>query len=359
MPGLSLEAWAKQYMDLTDVIQWAGRAAIPGTDANSIVSAGLRSILKAQGHCSITNPVSSARDGTTPDLTRVLLCEVQTEHETQRLCVKLYPCSPEGVAALHTHALLLSRLKNTVPVPEVVAVFAGADEFGFPALVTTASGRPLHHELPVLSAVSREAIVANVAEAVCDLHDSDLHDLPVGPAYDPHSLLDLWQEDARWYEDNADRAGRFADLVRRGASVLAGFRDVPPDGSLVHRDLTPDNILAENGAFVAIVDWDHAGFSAPQEDVGKIIIGLLGMLPLPRSLRLPLARVFLDTYRRRRSLSTEELFLQSVPFALDTLLDWVIGGKNAPREELSWAAEQILRKDGIRLCLAGGANRGD
>ena len=333
-------------MDLTDVIRWAVQATIPGTDANSIVLAGLRSILKAQGQGSITNPVSSPRDGTTPDLTRVLLCNVQTEHGTQRFCVKLYPSCPDGKKALHKHALLLSRLRNTVPVPEVVAVFAGADQFGFPALVTTAAGQPLDHELQDLPALSRNAIMVRIAEAAAVLHDADPRDLCIDTQYDTDSILNGWQEDAGWYEENAKRAGKAADLVREAASVLAGCSGVPPCGSVLHRDLTPHNILTENGA-IALVDWDHAGFSAPQEDVGKIIIGLLGMLLLPRSLRLPLARVFLDTYSQRRSLSAEELFVQSVPFALDTLLDWVVGGKNAPREELSWALEQILKKEGI------------
>ena len=333
-------------MDLTDVIQWAGRAAIPGTDANSTVLAGLRSILNVTGGVTATNPLSSARDGITPDLTRVLLCGVRTEHGTQRFCVKFYPSCPEGKKALHSHALLLSRLKNTVPVPEVVAVFAGADQFGFPALVTTAAGRPLDHGLQELPALSRDAIMVRIAEAVAVLHDSDPRDLCIYAQYDSSSILSGWQEDAGWYEENAERAGKAADLVREAASVLAGHSGVPPCGSVLHRDLTPHNILAANGA-IALVDWDHAGFSAPQEDVGKIIIGLLGMLVLPRSLRLPLARVFLDTYSRRRSLSTEELFSQSVPFALDTLLDWVVGGKNAPREELSWALQQILKSEGI------------
>ncbi len=229
-----------------------------------------------------------------------------------------------------------------MPVPEIVETLPQSDLFGFPALVTTAPGQPMDQELRALSAVSRETMVANIAQAVAALHKCDPSDLCIDPAYDPHSLLDLWQEDAEWYEENAERAGKAADLVRRGASVLADSCDVPSWGSVLHRDLTPNNILAENGAFVAIVDWDHAGFSASQEDVGKALIGLLGMLTLPRNLRLPLARAFLDAYSRTESLSVEELFFQSVPFALDTILDWVVGGKNAAREELSWATEQIM-----------------
>lgn len=329
-------------MDLTDQIRWAGRATISGTDANRIVLAGLRSIINASGTVNITNPVSSARDGTTPDLTRVLLCEVQTKNGTQRFCVKLYPSCSEGIAALQRHARLLSCLQNVVSVPRVVEVLLEPDLFGFPALVTTAPGQPMDQELRGRSAASRETMAASIAQAVVAVHERDPGDLGIDLTYDPHSVLSTWQEDVEWYEKNAERAGKAADLVRRGASVLAAFLDVPPSASVVHRDLTPNNILADNGTFVAIVDWDHAGLSAPQEDIGKALIGLLGMLTLPRAVRLPLARAFVDAYSRRRSLSADELFAQSVPFALDTILDWVVGGKNAPREELSWATEQIM-----------------
>ena len=329
---------------MTDAIRWAGQAAIHGTGANRIVLAGLRSILAVRGDISIRNPVSSARDGATPDLTRVLLCDVQTRDHTEQFCIKLYPSCHEGKIALHRHALVLSRLKNVLPVPDVIEELAGPDLFGFPALVTTALGRPLDEEFQELAPISREAITAGLAEAVATLHHLNPDGLPVDPEYCPQSVLQLWAEDAEWYEQNAGEAREFAGLVTRGASVLAECRKAPSCDSVVHRDLTPNNVLAKNGAFAAIVDWDHIGFSAPQEDVGKALIGLLGMLSLPRSSRLPLARTFLDAYCLRESLSAEELLTQSVPFALDTLLDWVVGGKNAPRAELSWAVEQILEQ---------------
>jgi len=336
-----------EHMDLTHAIHWAGQAAVRGSDANRIVLAGLRSLLKTTGQVSITNPLSSARDGVTPDLTRALLCN----DGTQRFCVKLYPSCPEGEAALCRHALILSSLKDTLPVPDVVQLLPEADPFGFPALVTTASGRTLDHELPELSAVAQEAIMVNTAVAVAALHNCDPGGLPIDTTYDPDSVLSLWREDAEWYVKNADRAGEAADLVRRGASELARHSKAPPRGSVAHLDLTPYNILAENGA-VILVDWDHAGFAAPHEDVGKMLIGLLGMLSLPRVSRLPLARAFLDAYSRETSCSREELFIHSVPFALDTILDWVVGGKNAPREELSWATERILKRDWDKCGLA-------
>ena len=327
------------FRDLSDAVEWAGRAAVPGTEANSRVRAGLRSILDVRGKVRVVNPASP---GITPDPTRVLLCEVQAHDGMQRLCVKLYPPCAEGIGAIEKHSGLLTRLKGIVPVPEVVAVLSETEPFGFPALVTTARGQPLDGELRGLSPAERNAIVAEVGRAVARLHDCDPGDLSVNTTYEPGSVLATWQEDRVWYEENAERAGESAGLVRRAASVLAGYREVPQYACVIHRDLHPYNILGENGAFVAIVDWDHAALAPPQEDVATALIGFLAMLSLPRSVRLALARTFLEAYGQARSLAVEELRSQSAPFALDTVLDWVVGGKNAPREELPWATEQIM-----------------
>jgi aminoglycoside phosphotransferase (APT) family kinase protein len=290
----------------------------------------------------MANPVSSARDGRTPDLTRVLICEVQAKDHTQRLCIKLYPSCPDGMMALNRHALFLSGLKGSVPVPEVIDVVSKPDAFGFPALVTTAPGQPLDHGLKGCSAASADALVVGLAHAVAALHNINPSDLSLDPSFDPDLVLATWREDVEWYKDNAGRAGDGAGLVCEGASALAQYPHVPRHACVTHRDLTPHNILAQNGG-ITLVDWDHAGLAPPQEDVGKILIGLLAMLAIPRSLRLGLGETFLQAYAETRSLSPDELLLQSLPFALDTVLDWVVGGKNAPGSELRWATEQILK----------------
>jgi len=331
---------------LTEAIRWAGQAAAHGTDANNVVQAGLRSIIRSTGEIGITNPISSARDGVKPDLTRVLLCCMQDGEKTQHVCVKLYPLSDSGQAALDAHARLLLGLKDIVPVPDVLKVLPECDAFGFPALVTTACGQPLNVAMRHASADLQRQMVTRVAEAISALHACDPRKLCVDSPYDPDSLCGQWQEDAMWYREHAAEAGRYANLVLRGAARLAERFDVQPIGAFLHRDLTPYNILAR-GSSVVLVDWDHAGFSAPQEDVGKTLIGLLSMLSIPRSVRLQLAWTFLGVYSHLRSLPTAELMSQSLPFALDTLLDWVVGGKNAPQEELSWATEQILTNDCI------------
>ncbi|MCC6484393.1 MAG: aminoglycoside phosphotransferase family protein [Armatimonadetes bacterium] len=334
----------EQGTDLTEAIRWAGQAAVCGTDANNIVQAGLRSIIRSSGDIGITNPFSSARDGVMPDQTRVLLCCMQDGEKTWHVCLKLYPLSAAGQAALHTHARLLRSLKDVVSVPDVIKVLPERDLFGFPALVTTACGQPLDTAMTHASGDLQKRIITRVAEVVSALHAFEPCDSGMECPYDPDSVRNQWQEDVVWYREHAIQAGRYANVVLRGAAVLADCLEVPSVGAFLHRDLTPYNILA-SGSSIILIDWDHAGFSAPQEDVGKTLIGLLSMLSIPRSVRLQLALRFLDIYSHLRSLSKAELFSQSLPFALDTLLDWVVGGKNAPQEELSWAMEQLLRND--------------
>jgi aminoglycoside phosphotransferase (APT) family kinase protein len=230
----------------------------------------------------------------------------------------------------------------------VLGVCLDTDPFGFPALVTTATGRPLDRELHGLGEAAQARIVTSVARAVAALHGLAPQELGIAQSYDPASVLRTWQCDAAWYENHADQAGATADVVRAAALVLAGRAQAPSAGCVVHRDLTPYNILAGDGTFAALVDWDHAGFSARQEDVGKAVIGLLGMLAIPRERRIPLASTFLRSYAGASSLPDEELYEQCVPFALDTILDWIVGGKNAPREELAWATEQVMNAEGIQ-----------
>jgi Ser/Thr protein kinase RdoA (MazF antagonist) len=328
-------------MDLTAAIQYAGQAARPGTPAHTSVQSGLQSILQTDDEFAITNPVSSARDGLSPDLTRVLLCHLPA----RSVCLKLYPASLQGRKELEKHAGLLSKLQPHLPVPAVIGVYHSSSPFGFSALVTSVNGRPLDHELSQHGEVARTAIVASAARALATLHHLPAEALGVDPSYEPGAVVRTWQWDAGWYLKHADSAGDAAKLIRKAAAVLAGYTQAPVKACVLHRDLTPYNLLAEGGQFTAIVDWDHVGFSPLQEDVGKALIGLLGMLSIPRPSRLRLARAFLDAYAQAAALPAEELYQQSVPFALDTILDWIIGDKNAPREELAWAVEATARQD--------------
>jgi len=189
--------------------------------------------------------------------------------------------------------------------------------------------------------------MADFAEAVLRLHRCPLGGLPIERAYDPDEIRQEWQRDAIWYADSSSRAGGAAVLVSEAASVLAACRDTPDNGCLVHRDLTPHNVLTADGQIVAIVGWDHAGVSAPYEDVGKVLVGLLGALSILYSARLEAACEFLRIYAQGIHRSTVELHNRCLPFALDTLLDWVIGIKNAPRDDLVWATEQILAGNDI------------
>jgi hypothetical protein len=84
----------------------------PGTDANSTVLAGLRSVLEiraGQHYESVSSAVTVSR----PIWLSTLVRPVPEWNSV--LCKTLPVLSRER--ALHTHALLLSRLKNTLPVP--------------------------------------------------------------------------------------------------------------------------------------------------------------------------------------------------------------------------------------------------
>jgi hypothetical protein len=56
---------------------------------------------------------------------------------------------------------------------------------------------------------------------------------------------------------------------------------------------------------------------------------------------------FVKAYASGLGLSSSELGEQCIPFALDTVLDWVIGIKNAPQDELVWATRQIVERNYI------------
>jgi len=57
-----------------------------------------------------------------------------------------------------------------------------------------------------------------------------------------------------------------------------------------------------------------------------------------------LAREFLAAYARESGFSREVLFEESLPFALNLLGDWLVGGKNAPRDELAWATQELTER---------------
>lgn len=334
-------------MDLRTVIEWAGQASVPGTAANTKLVEGLRPLLFGDSSVAVRNPTSSRDNGVAPALTRVLLCSTTASEPTSEFCVKLYPRSADGIASMRRHEILLRELSNTVPVPQVIEAIPSGDRLGFPALITTTIGDPLDQMMHELPADARANAVKDFGTVIATLHQRDLNRFPIERDYDPGNLLSVWREDSVWYRNNAHRAQGHSNLVVEAADILATREDVPRTGSLIHRDLTPYNVVLMGDEFVGIVDWDHAGVSAAQEDVAKAVIGLLIISSVSCDERLQLAAGFLSAYASGSDVSPSELLEHCVPFALDTILDWVIGIKNAPRDELVWATRQIVERNCI------------
>jgi hypothetical protein len=235
-------------------------------------------------------------------------------------------------------------INSYVLVSVVLDVYFDADPLGFPALITTATGRPLNRELGEVGEAAHPAIVTNLARAVATLRGLTTEKLDISQSYDPTSIVCAWQCDAEWHRNPADQAGTTSGLVRRGASYPASHDRVPSSACVLHRDLSPYDVLAEGDAFAAPVGWDSVGFSACQEDVGKALAGLLGMLAIAHKKRTSLASTLLHTYAQASSVPGDEPYRQSVPFALDTMLDWMVGGKSAPRDGFAPATEQIMNE---------------
>ena len=334
-------------MDLRTVTEWAGQAGSPGTPANAKIADGLGPLLPSDSSVTVRNPTSSRDNGVAPALTRVLLCDTTTPEGRKEFCVKLYPDSADGVSSMHRHESLLRELGDAIPVPRVIEAVPSGDRFGFPALITTVIGYPLDEKMHDVPADAGATIIADLGNAIATLHQYDLDNLSIEGDYDPGKLLNVWREDAAWYRDNAHTAQEYTDLVIEAAAILAAREEMPRHGRLIHRDLTPYNVVMVENRFGGIVDWDHAGIAAPQEDVAKAVIGLLIMSSVPYGQRLQIAGEFVRVYASAVRRSAFEFFEQCVPFALDTILDWIIGIKNAPRDELAWATRQILERNGI------------
>jgi aminoglycoside phosphotransferase (APT) family kinase protein len=271
------------------------------------------------------------------------------------VCLKFYEDSEAGRHRLHSHAHFLEVLDGVIPVPGVLGLEDDALRFGAPALVTTFIGAPLDGCIAAITGSDREQLVADFASAVAALANVDT--LGTGlraatPKEVSSTVRKMLVDDAQWYVAHVPRdEGRIRELVLRGAEALATATAGGQKACLTHRDLCSPNVMVKDGVFSGIVDWDHAGVDAPERDVGVCIAGLLVTLPISKDERAYVVRRFLESYSERRPAERAEARALSRAFALDALLDWLIGGKNAPRSDLVWATSLVL--DDMSLWLLG------
>jgi Ser/Thr protein kinase RdoA (MazF antagonist) len=92
---------------------------------------------------------------------------------------------------------------------------------------------------------------------------------PSGPWYDQVPAADDWAEvstsDTPW-------AARLAGLLTTLPELCAAGTPADP-GELIlcHRDLHPDNVLADPGGTMVVLDWDNFGPAAPARELAKAL----------------------------------------------------------------------------------------
>jgi aminoglycoside phosphotransferase (APT) family kinase protein len=317
-------------------VDYASLVAQPSSDAHEQVLAALSSYC-FQGVQRLWNPTSGRDDGVTSSRTAVVIAE---DERGRRLCVKFYEDSEEGRRALQWHATCLAIARSAVAVPRVVAVESEAGKLGLPALVTAYVGEPLDHAIFMLSDRARITLAEDIADSLVALSRLDLtaSGLQMPAKEELHgNVARRFADDAQWYVEHAPAADANArGPVLHGARILANAEVAVSAASLCHRDLVGSNITVRNGLFSGFVDWDYAGVDPPELDLGSCVLGFLVTIPIPKRERLRLLQAMLTRYGSQA---------ETMPllFALDALLDWTIGGKDAPMDDLIWATSGVIR----------------
>ena len=323
-------------------VDYAAAAASPGSEAQQRLAAGLR----AYGFgdvSSLLNPTSGRDDGITPSRTAVVVCE---DRRGERVCIKFYDESEQASQFLRLHVTCLTVLRGVIPVPGIIGVEWTAEKLGLRALVTTHLGEPFDHAVSRLSAAARRRIAEQIAESLAAMSDLDLSTSGLHVPTDEElrrGLLQRLANDAAWYVEHAPTdPSSVRALVFRGAEMLARADLSIGGATLCHSDLVASNILVRDQALSGLIDWDYAEVAPRELDLGVCMLGFLVTLPVARCERLRLLDAMLGRHARLLGDPAIRERRAALLFALDALLDWTIGGKDAPLADLVWALSGVI-----------------
>ena len=332
-------------------VEYAAAATSHGGKAWQRLAAGLRGYGFGDV-CTLSNPTSGRCDGVTPSRTAVVLCE---DTRGRRLCMKFYDESEQATEFLRLHVTCLTALRGVIPVPEIVGVEWTAERFGLPVLVTTYLGEPLDHAISRLSGDARERIAGQIADSLVATSRLDLAASGLGIPKDEEmrrSVARRFADDSAWSAEHAPAEPEAVrDLVLRGAKILASAEVTSGAARLCHSDLVTSNILVRDGSLSGLVDWDYAEVAPPELDLGMCMLGLLVSIPIARRERVCMLEAMLERYEREAGGLDAGTMSSALVFALDALLDWTIGGKDAPLDDLTWALSGIMKAIHERLPL--------
>ena len=202
------------------------------------------------------------------------------------------------------HKALVELAGSGLPIPEAIGLHVREHEGEREAwlCMTRLPGEPL--QVVIRRAPDVEARCRWYA-AVGELA-ARIHATPIPDGLRPDAPF-------TWFERILRRTRRATDRVRQLLTRLD--RDRPPDTpeTLIHGELTLDNVLAEGDALTGVIDWGGAGPGDPRYDVTLALTGegegpiepravtafLEGYCaaPIPKSLR----RFFEQTYQIRKA----------------------------------------------------------
>jgi len=320
-------------------VEWARESSCPGTRAFRLVESGLRLVDAGVSVKRIEHMTSGRDDGATPTATAVILCAFQTVGGESRWAVKFYEGSADGTRKLMRHACVLRGLAGHLPVPGIIQVFESGDVFGLPVLITTAGGCTLCTESETASADSLGKWVETLADAMSSLHAVEPASLGLEMKDESAMAKEagrMFRDDAAWYANHASAVRQeFRRILHEGVGILSSAEAARDRACICHRDLTAYNVTIHDSRVHAIIDWDHCGAALASEDVAKAMLGFLVTLKCPWEGRASLVSRFLKRYSDNAALDLSTLIVNAVPYFLDAGMDWLVGGKNAPPEELA------------------------
>lgn len=171
--------------------------------------------------------------------------------DTTSLVLRAHGASHSGHSADLEYQLLLALHQVGVPVPEPLLVDVSgsllADPFTVMAYIEGTSAVPAGQE---------DQHIEVMAEVLTMIHGVTAADLPTLPARnDPiPEVFDYLPEGPEWEELRAHL---------RSLTDTA-YMESP---KLLHGDFWPENLLWQNGAIAAILDWEDAALGDPLSDV--------------------------------------------------------------------------------------------
>ncbi len=170
---------------------------------------------------------------------------------TTSLVLRAHGASHSGHSAEREYQLLQALHRRGVPVPEPLLVDVSGNLLVDPFLVMA-----FVEGTSVVPAAQEGQYIDLMADVLAKIHALSTADLPTLPARnDPlPEVLDYLPEGPEWEELRAHLRS-LADTA---------YAEAP---KLLHGDFWPENLLWQNNAVVAILDWEDSALGDPLSDV--------------------------------------------------------------------------------------------